>query len=175
MYSSSNSHKETTMHKHVLHVCIYSSSGSEKEITIHKHIPHVFKFWLKNRSKNTQTHTPCIRFLTHTRNQQCTNTYSMYSGTGSVKEIAIYKSKFYVFELSLTQRSNYAQTDTPCIRILTHTQKQQCTNVCSMYSCFNSHKETTILKHILHVLSLMLIDKYFSDVMSFLCMLYNVQ
>jgi len=100
-----------------------------------------------------------MRVLTQTKNQQCTNAYSMYSGSGSVKEITIYQRIFYVFELSLTQRSNYAQTDTPCIRVLTHTQKQQYTNVYSMYSSSNSLKEAAILKRILHVLSLMLIDK----------------
>jgi ferredoxin-thioredoxin reductase catalytic subunit len=43
----------------------------------------------------------------------------MYSS--SVKEITTNKRKYYVFELSLTQRSNYAQTDTPCSRVLTRT------------------------------------------------------
>jgi hypothetical protein len=130
---------------------MYSGSGSVKEITTHKHILHVFEFWLTQRNNNAQTHTPCVRVLTHTKKQQCTNAYSMYSGSGSVKETTTHKHILHVFEFWLTQRNNNAQTHTPCIRVLTHTKKQQCTNTYSMYSGSGSVKETTIHKHILHV------------------------
>jgi predicted nucleotidyltransferase len=126
----------------------------------HEYMEYVFVYccvfvWVRTRIHGVcvwaQTHTPCIRVLNHTKKQQYTNVYSMYSCSNSHKDTTIHKHILHVFVFQLTQRYNNAQTHTPCIRVLTHTKKQQYTNVYSMYSCSNSHKETTMHKHILHV------------------------
>jgi hypothetical protein len=150
--------------------------------------------WLFNN--NAQTHTPCIRVLTHTKKQQCTNTYTMYSSSNSHKETTMHKhvlhvvvfvcelkfeymeypfvhSCFFVWAITRIHRicfyillflllNQYQNTwsmylcivDSLCeleIEYMEYAKKQQCTNTYSVYSSSNSHKETTMYKHILHV------------------------